>query len=277
MIKNSKDDSRNPWINERSNMSNQEIEFFGQNGYLIKDKILDPHLCSILRNDIGKAIVQDQVRNGTKPFYKDYGMVLVSSLYSHALAKLPGHEKLMDPFNTLLGDGCILYAYTSSSMPPNDSNYSRRIHVDSPHFIPDYITNIGATILLDDFTEKNGATQYLPGSHLDRNRPTEEYFEENCETVLASAGSVFYFNARLWHRGGINKSQQWRHALTFNMCRSWMKQRLDIPRLMKTYDVDLDSLSRKTQQKLGCLSQVPQTFDEYYAPSDKRSFSQSHG
>ena len=49
----------------------------------------------------------------------------------------------MDPVEAVLGPGCIVYAYTSSSMPPHRSNYSGRIHVDSPRVIPGYMTNLG--------------------------------------------------------------------------------------------------------------------------------------
>ena len=40
-------------------------------------------------------------------------------------------------------------------------------------------------------------------NHHSQNTPTEEFFNKNCITLEEEAGSVFYFNARLWHRGGI--------------------------------------------------------------------------
>ena len=60
----------------------------------------------------------------------------------------------------VLSDTCILYAYTSSSMPPAGSNYSRRIHVDCPRLIPGYWTNAGVMVALDDFTDENGVTEF---------------------------------------------------------------------------------------------------------------------
>ena len=65
----------------------------------------------------------------------------------------------------------------------------------------------------------------------------------------------------------------WRHALTLNMCRPFMKQRLDIPRMMA--GMDLGGVSSVALQKLGFHAQVPASYDEYYAPPEKRKDRQS--
>jgi ectoine hydroxylase-related dioxygenase (phytanoyl-CoA dioxygenase family) len=119
---------------------------------------------------------------------------------------------------------------------------------------------MGATILLDDFTEENGATWFLPGSHTRVDAPAEDEFYRDARRVSAPAGSAFYFNARLWHAGGRNETDEWRHALTLNICRPYMKQRIDIPRAMAHLDVS--GIPEKALQKLGFLSQVPIAFRE---------------
>ncbi len=204
--------------------------------------------------------------------HRDYGMVLLCSLYGQTFIDLFANPALTEPFNAILGDGCIVYAYTSSSMPPSGQNYSARIHVDCPRVIPGYVTNMGATILLDDFTSENGATWFLPGSQTKLDAPSEEEFYRDSQRVIAKAGAVFFFNARLWHAGGANRTNRWRHALTVNMCRSYMKQRLDIPRAMQ--HMDLSGVSQAALQKLGFLAQVPASYDEYYAPPEQRKFRQ---
>jgi ectoine hydroxylase-related dioxygenase (phytanoyl-CoA dioxygenase family) len=128
--------------------------------------------------------------------------------------------------------------------------------------------------LLDDFTEKNGATWFVPRSHTVAEKPSDEEFYGTAKRLIAAAGSVFYFNARLWHAGGRNETSQWRHALTINMCRPYMKQRIDIPRAMA--HMDHHSYSPRIRQKLGFLSQVPTSYDEYYAPPEKRKFVQNY-
>ena len=79
---------------------------------------------------------------------------MLCALHGGAFLDLFDDERLMAPFNAVLGDESIVYAYTSSSMPPGGGNYSVRIHTDCPRIIPGYVTNMGATILLDDFSSE---------------------------------------------------------------------------------------------------------------------------
>jgi ectoine hydroxylase-related dioxygenase (phytanoyl-CoA dioxygenase family) len=247
------------------------IEAIQTQGYAIVEDVLDPEFVKRAKRDLEEAIQLEAEYHGSKD-YKDYGMVLLCSLYGRSFSDLFDNPRLTEPFNLILGDGCIVYAYTSSSMPPTKGNFSNRIHVDSPRLIPGYVTNMGATILLDDFTEDNGATWFLPASHTRADAPSEQEFFGNGRRVLAKAGSVFFFNARLWHAGGGNQTDSWRHALTINMCRAYMKQRIDIPRAMA--HMDLSHMPQASLQKLGFLAQVPASYDEYYAPPEQRKFKQ---
>ena len=244
---------------------------FNTTGSVIVHGVLDKNYIAAAKQELAAAL-EAEVRYHQTKDYKDYGMVLLCSLYGGAFWSLFDNPRLTGPFNAVLGDGCTVYAYTSSSMPPSAVNYSGRIHVDCPRIIPGYVTNVGATILLDDFTEENGATWYLPNSHLQAEPPEEKHFYANARRVIAPAGSVWFFNARTWHAGGANKSTNWRHAITINMARPWMKQRLDIPRAMS--HLDLGKLSPAARQKLGFDAQVPASYDEYYAPPEQRKYKQ---
>ena len=157
-------------------------------------------------------------------------------------------------------------------MPPGKSNYSDRIHVDCPRLIPGYRTNMGAMVLLDDFTEENGAPWMLAGSHLRFDAPERDEFFARATRIIAPAGSVCYMDPRVWHSGGSNRTTRWRHAVTFNICRPYMKQRIDIPRIMA--GIDLTGVSEKAMQKMGFLAQVPASLDEYYLPPEQRKFRQ---
>ena len=243
----------------------------GRDGYVILPDILDSSFIERARRELAQAIAADTGRYGPQAD-RDHGMVMLCALHGGSFLDLFDNDRLLAPFNEVLGDECIVYAYTSSSMPPGGVNYSVRIHVDSPRIIPGYVTNVGATILLDDFTEENGATWFLPGSHERSDAPTDEEFYANGRRVIASAGAVFFFNARLWHAGGVNKTRHWRHALTINMCRPYMKQRIDIPRAMT--GMDLTAVSQQAKQKLGFFAQPPASLEEYYLPPEQRSYRQ---
>ena len=242
-----------------------------EDGCLVVRDVLSPEFIARARRELTAAIDGDSRKYGERA-KRDYAMVMLCALYGGAFLDLFDNERLMDPFNAVLGDECIVYAYTSSSMPPNGRNYSVRVHTDCPRIIPGYVTNMGATILLDDFTEENGATWYLPGSQWQPDAPPEDEFYRTAKRLIAPAGSVLFFNARIWHAGGDNRTDKWRHALTINMCRPYMKQRIDIPRAMA--GMDLSRVSDQVKQKLGFFSQPPGSLEEYYLPPEQRSFRQ---
>lgn len=253
-------------------MTRAEIaERINTEGYVILPDILDPEYCQRAKHELQRAIESDAKRYGERA-RRDYAMVMLCSLHGGSFIELFDNRRLLEPFNAVLGDECIVYAYTSSSMPPSGANFSTRIHVDSPRVIPGYVTNMGATVALDDFTEANGATWFLPRSQERVDAPGDDEFYRNARRVIAKAGSVFFFNARVWHAGGRNDTSVWRHALTINMCRPYMKQRIDIPRAMS--GMDLSGVSDQAKQKLGFFSQPPASLEEYYLPPEQRSFRQ---
>jgi hypothetical protein len=111
-------------------------------GSFIERDVLSDSLIAQLKSALVAAIDEESVYHGGSE-YSDYGMVLACYMYGRPFLELLDHAPLMDPIEAVLGSGCILYAYTSSSMPPHSSNYSGRIHVDSPRVIPGYMTNLG--------------------------------------------------------------------------------------------------------------------------------------
>ena len=249
------------------------LEVLERDGYAIVPGVLSPAVVAQLRRDLEIAIATETAyHRGTD--YVDYGMVLVCCTHARSFVDVLADDGVMRIIERVLSPGCIVYAYTSSSMPPSGSNYSRRIHVDSPRLIPGYETNAGAMMLLDDFTAENGATWVLPGSQHLREAPSEAHFVANARRVIAPAGSVVYLNPRLWHAGGKNETDRWRHSITVNMCRPYMKQRLDIPKMMAASQVDLTGASEKALQKMGFYAQVPESLAEYYLPPEQRKFRQ---
>ena len=118
-------------------------------------------------------------------------------------------------------------------------------------------------IVLDDFTEENGATWFLPNSQNDSDVPSDEYFFKNAKRLKAEAGDVLYWNPRIWHAGGDNYTDEWRHAFTIVMTRHFVKQRLDIPRMLKNELGDFE-LTQKGMRRLGYKNIPPTSYKEYY-------------
>jgi len=240
-------------------------------GYFISNKIFDDRFIARLKSELEAAIERESAFHQTRK-HKDYGMLLACPMYGGAFLELLENPEFIEPFNWAIGETCIIYVYTSSSMPPHSTNYSNRIHVDRPMLIPGFIESLACLIPLDDFTEENGATYFLPGSHKNTEQPDDGFFYKNAKRLIAEKGTVFYFNPRLWHSGGDNNTAQWRHSVGMAMIRPYLKQRIDLPRAMK--GLDLSNVPENVLQKLGFYAQPPTSLEEYYAPPDKKPYRQ---
>src|SRR6476469_3473908 len=105
------------------------VEEYHRDGYSIVRDVLSPEEVRRLRSDLETAIeTEKQLHGGTD--YVDYGMVLVCCTHARSFVDLLANPRVMDVVENILGEGSIVYAYTSSSMPPGGKNYSTRIHVD---------------------------------------------------------------------------------------------------------------------------------------------------
>ena len=73
--------------------------------------------------------------------------------------------------------------------------------------------------LLADFHAANGATRVVPGSHLSGRQPKPElYSEADLVAIEAPAGSAMFFEGRLWHGSGTNRTDQPRLGLLNTYC-----------------------------------------------------------
>lgn len=185
----------------------------------------------------------------------------------------PRLQQLIAPH---LGEHWIMYAATSSSIPPHGTNYASRLHVDSARFHPGYNFNMGVIWALDDYTLDNGgALKILPGSQHVDDRPDLDFFEKHCIQVTAKAGALLVFNAKIYHRTFENRTDDWNHSMTLNACRSFMKQRMDWVRFIPQ-DIS-DRLNAQARRLIGFDTRLPTNLEEFFLPEEQRLYKANQG
>ncbi|MGZ4994179.1 MAG: phytanoyl-CoA dioxygenase family protein [Methylobacter sp.] len=253
-------------------VDNELLNFLELEGVTIVPSVLSQDQVDILRTELECAIAEDAIRY---PDVFDKGMIHNCMVRGDNMSSLLDNSVLNAYLNKAFSDTCIVYAYQSSSLPPNQNNYGSRVHVDCPRFIADYTTNMGVILPLDDFTEENGATYYLSGSHKLAELPSEEFFYANAKRACCKAGDMILFNGRLVHAAGFNSTSRIRHSLTINFCRSYMRQRFDFPRLI-TQSV-IDRLGVNGRRLIGMSVRMPTSLEEFYLPPEQRLYKPNQG
>ena len=121
--------------------------------------------------------------------------------------------------------GYLLTASQAINIRPGETAQS--LHVDDGFYRlprPRPAVSFSMILAVDDFTEANGATEVIPGSHLwDMKTATDaaELRGPAPEPMLIKAGSCIVFSGILIHRGGANRSRAPRLAITYQYCQPW--------------------------------------------------------
>ncbi|PPQ34623.1 phytanoyl-CoA dioxygenase family protein [Rhodopila globiformis] len=76
------------------------------------------------------------------------------------------------------------------------------------------IQGVNIAWAIDDFTEENGATRIVPGSHRQNRAPLAED-DQHTVALEAPAGSVIVMEGRVWHRTGFNRTENRHRAGIF--------------------------------------------------------------
>jgi len=243
-------------------------EIVATDGAVIMRRAADPALMARLRAELDRCLASDLARFGAQhPFPGIVHALAVRHPVCLEFLKLPFLQAIM---RRLLGHGCIVHAYNSSSVPPGDSNYARAIHVDAPRWIDGYMTNAGCILAIDEFTEQSGSMEILADSFRSATRPDLEAFEASCRHADLASGDAMIFNARSWHRAGVNRTARWRHGVTVNVCRAFMRQQFDFPRLLEHNGIGVEN--DDLRQFLGWHVRMPTGLEEFLLPADQRPY-----
>jgi len=140
---------------------------------------------------------------------------------TRVLDELAVHPRVLDVLDRVLGPA-QLSAPTgieigagerAQPLHPDDAIYP----IPRPH--PELVVNVMWPLV--DFTEANGATRIVPGSH----RWIDERPGPDTETIALTmpAGSALVYLGSLWHGGGANTTPTARAGVVLHYAVSWLR------------------------------------------------------
>lgn len=137
---------------------------------------------------------------------------------------IPTDPNVLPIVEGVLDRGCLISSLSSIVIGPGER--AQPIHADDqvmPLAKPHVATVCNTMWALTDFTEANGATRLVPGSHLADHSPT---YGAEYDTIPAEmpAGSVLVWHGSLWHGGGANRTSERRYGIAMNYCAGWVRQ-----------------------------------------------------
>ena len=125
------------------------------------------------------------------------------------------------------------------TMQPGDSDYVRCGDLSRDYrrsnagptpsaypILPPFQVNV--IWMLCNFSEHNGATRFVPGSHLSGHQPDPRMVYE-AVSVPGKEGTAIVWDGRVWHGAGANSSSEPRYALVTPYKGPQLRQRVNFP------------------------------------------------
>jgi hypothetical protein len=192
-----------------------------QNGYVIIPELLPRQAMTELKAEVLPLLTHD----GRNEF-EGFKTRRIYSVIEKTLACNPlvDHPLILALLDTLLMNNYLLSQLQAINVYPGEIRQPLH-HDDGFYPLPRPRAPISAATIwaVDDFTEENGATLVLPGSHKwgDGQPDTDS---TKLTPAVMPAGSVVFFLGTLWHGAGSNDSGQPRMAATAQYCEPWARQ-----------------------------------------------------
>lgn len=247
-----------------------------ERGWVVIERLVPQDLVGRMARDIQMAYLRCrsiQERNGISDI-TEYTVHHLVGQEPSFLKYLEGqyvdtylHQYFSGPF--------ILNSFGGAINMKGSRNYAHSIHRDVRTFTRDYPLLVNTLVMLDDFTQANGATHVLSGSHHLEEKPSDEYFYAHAEQVLGSAGGVLIFDSNVWHAAADNLTDTPRRSVTPMYCRPYIKQQFDYPRALGE-DVGRQ-FAEPIRQVIGYNARVPASLDEWYQPPERRMYKPGQG
>jgi ectoine hydroxylase-related dioxygenase (phytanoyl-CoA dioxygenase family) len=213
----------------------RHTERIARDGYTIIEDAIEPELVADLDADLQRLEELYDVQPAGNSFEGErtvriYNLLAFGKLYE----RVPVHRNVLPVVEGVLDTGCLVSSLSSITICPGER--AQPIHADDqliPLGKPHVPTVCNTMWALTDFTEANGATRVVPGSHLADHSPDYGHPYDSVAAEMPK-GSVLVWHGSLWHGGGANSTSDRRVGIAMNYCAGFIRQQenqqLGIPR-----------------------------------------------
>src|SRR5437660_8758339 len=179
---------------------NEHVERIKRDGYAIVEGAIEPALVDELSADLAGLERQLDVQPAANSF-EGANTLRVYNLLAHGEVwqQVPVHGSVLPVVEGVLDVGCLISSLSSVNIGPDET--AQPIHADDmliPIPKPHPPTVCNSMWALTDFTEANGATRIIPGTHLADQSPN---YGQHYDGIAAEMprGSVLIWHGSLWH------------------------------------------------------------------------------
>jgi ectoine hydroxylase-related dioxygenase (phytanoyl-CoA dioxygenase family) len=149
--------------------------------------------------------------------------------YAPATARMIGHPRVLAVADAILKPHCQSYRIGSNTgieiLPGEDDQVLHQDDSMYPLRVPGLEFQIGVMWALNDFTEENGGTRVVLGSH-GALMDDDETLGEPVQATMPKGSALLYMGS-LWHGGGANRSSGPRLGLINTYALGWLRQEVN--------------------------------------------------
>ena len=209
-----------------------------RDGYTVLPDLLDAEGLEAVRTALTPHLGGHLGRNAFEGYATERVYTLVAR--GKVFEDLTEHPQILALIDRFLLPGYLLTASQAIAIQPGEA--AQGVHFDDGFYRlprPRPAASLSVIIAIDPFTDQNGATDLLPGSHLWSDAEVEAIGHDpdaasRLVPAVMPAGSAIVFQGHMLHRGGANRSDAPRLALTNQYCQPWGRTQenyfLSVPR-----------------------------------------------
>lgn len=206
-------------------------------GYTLIEDFADAAVLAAARAALAPHLDAHHGRNAFEGFSTERVYTLVAR--GKVFEDLTADPRLLALLDRFLLPGYLLTASQAICIHPGEA--AQAVHFDDGFYRqprPRPAVSLSLIGAVDAFTDTNGATDIIPGSHLWSDADIAALSPQKAESLLRPvvmpAGGAIVFQGTLLHRGGANRSNAPRLAFTNQYCQPWARTQenfyLGVPR-----------------------------------------------